>query len=178
MINTQTLARPYAKAAFEFAEEAAQTPQWFTMLELAACALEQAVVVQELGKPTLTRAHKADWLIDLLVGKIDDSFSNFLHVLGEHDRLSLLPAISELYNSYKLEAERVVDVEVETAYELNDEQLQKITAALSKRLDRTVNTKQTVNTALIGGLTIRAGDLVIDSSVRGRLNKLTEIMNS
>lgn len=178
MINTQTLARPYAKAAFEFAKEADQTSQWFTMLELAACTLEQPVVVQELGKPTLTHAHKADLLIDLLAGKVDTSFANFLHVLGEHDRLSLLPAINELYKGYKLEAERVVDVEVETAYELNDEQLQKITAALSKRLERTVKAKQTVNTALIGGLTIRAGDLVIDSSVRGRLNKLTEIMNS
>ncbi len=178
MINTHTLARPYAKAAFEFAQQAKQIDAWFSALELATCALEQPVVVQELAKPTLTRTLKADFLIKLLAGKIDDSFANFLHVLGEHDRLSLLPAISDLYNTYKAEAERVVDVEIETAYELSNEQLEKITAALSKRLERTVNAKQTVNNALIGGLTIRAGDLVIDSSVRGRLNKLAEVMNS
>lgn len=178
MINTHTLARPFARAAFEFAKTANQVDAWFTMLELAACALEQPVVVQELGKPTLTRAHKADLLSNLLAGKIDETFSNFLHIVGEHDRLSLLPTICELYKDYKLEAERVVDAEIETAFELSDEQLQKITAALSKRLERTVKAKQTVNAALIGGLTIRAGDLVIDSSVRGRLDKLAEAMNS
>lgn len=178
MINTHTLARPYARAAFEFAKAANQVDAWFTMLELAACALEQPVVVQELGKPTLTRKNKSELLISLLAGKVDDAFGNFLHVVGEHNRLSLLPTICELYESYKLEAERVVDVEVETAYELDAEQLQKITAALSKRLERTVKAKQTVNAALIGGLTIRAGDLVIDSSVRGRLDKLAEALNS
>lgn len=178
MINTHTLARPYARAAFEFAKEANQVDAWFTMLELAACALEQPIVVQELGKPTLTRARKADLLINLLASNIDTSFGNFLHALGEHDRLSLLPTVCELFEAYKLEAERVVDVEVETAFELSADQLQKITSALSKRLDRTVQAKQTVNAALIGGLTIRAGDLVIDSSVRGRLDKLAEAMNS
>ncbi len=178
MINTHTLARPYARAAFEFAKSANQVNAWLTMLELAACALEQPTVVQQLGKPTLTRAHKADLLVNLLASNIDESFSNFLQLLGENDRLALLPTICELYQEYKLEDERVVDVEVETAYELSEEQLQKITAALSKRLERTVQAKQTVNAALIGGLTIRAGDLVIDSSVRGRLDKLAEAMNS
>lgn len=178
MINTHTLARPYAKAAFAFAKEANQVDAWFTMLELAACALEQPTVVHELGKPTLTRVNKANFLIGLLVNKIDDSFSNFIQLLSEHDRLTLLPTIREFFTVYKLEAERTLDIDVETAFELSNEQLQKITAALSKRLNRTVQAKQTVNSALIGGLTIRAGDLVIDSSVRGRLDKLAEAMNS
>lgn len=178
MINTHTLARPYARAAFEFAKSANQVNAWLTMLELAACAIEQPTVVQQLGKPTLTRAHKADLLTNLLASDIDESFSNFLQLLGENDRLALLPTICELFKAYQLEDERIVDVEVETAYELSEEQLQKITAALSKRLERTVQAKQTVNAALIGGLTIRAGDLVIDSSVRGRLDKLAEAMNS
>lgn len=178
MINSQTLARPYAKAAFEFAQQAKQTDAWFSALELATRALEQSIVVQELAKPTLTRALKADFLINLLAGKIDASFANFLRILGEHDRLALIPAIFDLYHTYKAQAERVIDVQIETAYKLTDDQLEKITVALSKRLDRTINAKQIVNNALIGGLTIKAGDLVIDSSVRGRLNKLAEVMNS
>lgn len=178
MINTHTLARPYAKAAFEFAKETNQVDAWFTMLELAAYALEQPKVVSELGKPTLTRVNKASFMIDLLVNKIDTAFSNFIHLLSEHDRLALLPTICKFFIIYKLEAERTLDVDVETAFELSNEQLQKITAALSKRLNRTVQAKQIVNSALIGGLTIRAGDLVIDSSVRGRLDKLAEAMNS
>lgn len=178
MINNHTLARPYARAAFEFAKSANQIDTWFSMLKAAAYALEQPVVVLELGKSTLTSAKKAKFLVDLLAGNVDDSFSNFLYVLGDNGRLSLLPTICELFKDYKLEAEHIVDVEVETAFALSDEQLQKITSALSKRLDRAVQAKQTVNSALIAGLMIRAGDLVIDSSVRSRLDKLAEAMNS
>lgn len=178
MINNHTLARPYARAAFEFAKNANQVDTWFSMLKAAAYVLEQPTVVLELGKPTLTHAQKANFLANLLAGNVDDSFSNFLYVLGDNGRLSLLPTLCELFEDYKLEAERIVDVEVETAFTLSEEQLQKITNALSKRLDRTVQAKQTVNSALIAGLMIRAGDLVIDSSVRGRLDKLAEAMNS
>ncbi len=178
MINNHTLARPYARAAFEFANSVNQVDAWFSMLKTAAYILEQPTIVLELGKPTLTHAQKAKLVADLMAGNVDDSFSNFLYVLGDNGRLSLLPTLCELFKDYKLEAERIVDVEVETAFALSDEQLQKITNALSKRLDRTVQAKQTINSALIAGLMIRAGDLVIDSSVRGRLDKLAEAMNS
>lgn len=178
MINSRTLARPYARAAFEFASTANNVDAWLVMLDLSSHVVHQEPVIRKLKDPTLGAKEKAELLIALLADKVDESFSNFIKLLGEHERLTLLPVICELYCSYKLEADHVVDVEIETAYKLDDTQLQTITAALSKRLDRTVKATQTVNAALIGGITIHAGDMVIDSSIRGRLNQLTDAMNS
>lgn len=178
MINTQTLARPYAKAAFEFASAAKQSEAWSSMLSLAANAVEVPEVAELLKDPRLTRESKVENVVRLFGNDIDDAFRNFIANMGEHDRLPLLPTVRELFETYKAEAEKTVDVEVQTAYELSAEQLQNLAAALSKRLDRTVNPKQVVNPALIGGLVIRAGDVVVDGSVRGKLSQLAESLKS
>ncbi len=178
MSNINTLARPYAKAAYEFASAAGQVDAWSAMLALTAAAVKEPVVLKQLGKPELTQDGKVAFLKQLCEGKIDDAFGNFLKVLSENDRLTLLPMVYEQYEAIKAEANRTLEVEVESAFALSAEQLQTLAAALSKRLDRTVQPKATVNPALIGGLHIRAGDLVIDGSVRGKLNKLAEALKS
>ena len=101
-----------------------------------------------------------------------------METLGENDRLNVLPTVYELYEELRAETERTVEGEVETAFELSTEQLNNLAAALSKRLDRTVNLQQVVNPALIGGVVIRAGDVVVDGSVRGKLSQLAESLNS
>ncbi|QEY60098.1 F0F1 ATP synthase subunit delta [Pseudomonas sp. C27(2019)] len=178
MSNTNTFARPYAKAAFEYAATASKEDAWSTMLSFSATAVEQAEVVKQLGKPELSKEGKVEFLLQLCKDNTDDEFANFLHQLGENNRLGLLPAISEQFSEYKAEKNRTLEVEVESAFELSAEQLQTLAAALSKRLDRTVKPKAIVNSALIGGLHIRAGDLVIDGSIRGKLNKLAEALKS
>ena len=89
-----------------------------------------------------------------------------------------ISTIRELFEELKAEAEKTLDVEVQTAFELTPAQLQTLAAALSKRLDRTVNPQQVVNPALIGGVVIRAGDVVVDGSVRGKLSQLAESLKS
>ena len=178
MLNTNTLARPYAKAAYEYASTAGQADEWAAMLALTATAVDEPAVIQQLGNPELTRDGKVELLAQLCEGSTSDEFVNFLHVLGENDRLALLPAVYVNYAQLKAEADRALNVEVQSAFELSKEQLQTLAAALSKRLDRTVTPKATVNPELIGGLYIRAGDLVIDGSVRGKLEKLAEALKS
>ncbi len=178
MINTQTLARPYAKAAFEFASAAGQTESWSKMLSLAAIAIEVPEVSALLGDPRLTSESKVQDLVRLLGDDTDEAFRNFVRSLGENDRLSILPTVSELYEDIKAQAEKTLEAEVETAFELSNAQLQTLAAALSKRLDRTVNLQQAVNPALIGGVVIRAGDVVVDGSVRGKLSQLAESLKS
>ena len=178
MSNTNTLARPYAKAAFEYAATASKEDAWSAMLSFSAIAVAQAQVVKQLGKPELSKEDKVTFLLQLCKDNTDNEFKNFLHQLGENNRLVLLPAISEQFAEYKAEKDRTLEVEVESAFELSAEQLHTLAAALSKRLDRTVQPKATVNPALIGGLHIRAGDLVIDGSVRGKLYKLAEALKS
>jgi len=178
MANINTLARPYAKAAFEFASAAKQSDAWSNMLAVSAAFVETPEVVEQLRNPALTSARKAEVLAQLCAEQIDEPFRNFVSALGDNDRLELLPTVRDFFETYKAEAERSIEVEVETAFELSAEQLQTLAAALSKRLDRTVQPTPVVNAALIGGLIIRAGDLVIDGSVRGKLNQLAEALKS
>lgn len=178
MINTQTLARPYAKAAFEFASAAGTTESWSKMLNLAAIAVEVPEVAALLNDPRLTSESKVQGLVRLLGDDADEAFCNYVQTLGENDRLSVLPTVWELYEDIKAQAEKTLEAEVETAFELSNEQLQTLAAALSKRLDRTVNLQQAVNPALIGGVLIRAGDVVVDGSVRGKLSQLAESLKS
>ncbi|TWH64271.1 F-type H+-transporting ATPase subunit delta [Azomonas agilis] len=177
MINNQPLARPYAKAAFELATQTGQIDVWFALLSQAASIVKNPEMAELIGNPKLTQATKVEALISLL-GDTDKAFCNFVATLGENDRLEVIPTIFETFEALKLEAEKSITVEVETAYELSEEQLQTLAASLSKRLDRTVNLQQEVNPALIGGLVIRAGDVVIDGSVRGKLSQLAEALKS
>ncbi len=178
MLNINTLARPYAKAAFEHATAAGQEEAWATMLLLSSNLVQAPEVVQQLGNPSLNKQAKVEFLLQLCKKEADKDFANFLHVLGENGRLELLPTINELFTALVAEKNRAIEVEVQTAFELSAKQLKTLAAALSKRLDRTVQPKATVNPALIGGLFIRAGDLVIDGSVRGKLDKLAEALKS
>jgi F-type H+-transporting ATPase subunit delta len=178
MINIQTLARPYAKAAFEFASAAGRIDAWSGMFSLAAVAVEVPQVAELLKNPRLTSESKVQTLVQLLGSDIDEAFRNFVSTLGDNDRLDVLPTIRELFEELKAEAEKTLDVEVQTAFELTPAQLQTLAAALSKRLDRTVNPQQVVNPALIGGVVIRAGDVVVDGSVRGKLSQLAESLKS
>lgn len=178
MINTQTLARPYAKAAFEFASAAGRIDAWSGMLSLAAVAVDVPQVAELLKNPRLTSESKVGTLVKLFGSDIDEAFRNFVITLGDNDRLEVLPTIRELFEELKAEAEKTLDVEVQTAFELTPAQLQTLAAALSKRLDRTVNPQQVVNPALIGGVFIRAGDVVVDGSVRGKLSQLAESLKS
>ena len=178
MINTQTLARPYAKAAFEFAGSAGRIDAWSGMLSLAAVAVEVPQIADLLKNPRLTSESKVKTLVQLLGSDVDEAFRNFVSTLGDNDRLDVLPTIRELFEELKAEAEKTIDVEVQTAFELTPAQLQTLAAALSKRLDRTVNPQQVVNPALIGGVVIRAGDVVVDGSVRGKLSQLAESLKS
>jgi F-type H+-transporting ATPase subunit delta len=139
MINTQTLARPYAKAAFEFASAAGRIDAWSGMLSLAAVAVDVPQVAELLKNPRLTSDKKVQTLVQLFGSDIDEAFRNFVSTLGDNDRLDVLPTIRELFEELKAEAEKTLDVEVQTAFELTPAQLQTLAAALSKRLDRTVN---------------------------------------
>ena len=178
MINNQPLARPYAKAAFELASEAGQIDAWLDALTQATRLVEAPEVAELLGNPRLTQANKVETLVSLLGTDVDAAFCKFIATLGEHDRLEVIPSIGELFAALKQEAEKSITVQLETAYELSEEQIQTLAASLSKRLDRTVTPQQVVNPALIGGLVVRAGDVVIDGSVRGKLSQLAEALKS
>jgi F-type H+-transporting ATPase subunit delta len=178
MAELTTLARPYAKAAFELAQAQQQLANWSAMLGLAAAVSQDDTMQRMLKAPRLTSAQKAATFIEVCGDKLDAKARNFIHVAAENDRLLLLPEISALFDLYKAEQERSVDVEVTSAFALNQEQQDKLAKVLSARLGREVRLHAAEDAALIGGVIIRAGDLVIDGSVRGKLAQLAEALKS
>jgi len=177
MAELTTLARPYAKAVFQSAQ-AAGTDGWSEQLNLLGAVAQQATMVKVFASPTLTSQQQAAAVVDVCGDALSTQAQNLVQILADNKRLPLLPEIAALYKQYQDEQDRKVDVEVTTAYELGDEAQARLSAALKQKLDREVSLSTTVDQALVGGVVIRAGDTVIDGSVRGRLAKLAEVMNA
>ncbi|NIY84570.1 F0F1 ATP synthase subunit delta [Vibrio hepatarius] len=177
MSDLTTIARPYAKAAFDFAVGKGQLDQWGQMLSFAA-----EVANNEQMKELLTGSVSADKLADIFVTvcgeQVDAHGQNLLKVMAENGRLTALPDVSEQFMALKKEHEKEIDVEVISASELSDEQLANISNKLEQRLERKVKLNCSVDEALLGGVIIRAGDLVIDNSARGRLDRLSDALQS
>jgi F-type H+-transporting ATPase subunit delta len=178
MAESITLARPYANAAFEVAAANNALAQWSQMLKTLAAVSSQAKISELLKSPALTAQQQSDALLSICGDSVSGKGSNMVRLLADNRRLALLPQISELFDTLKDAREKSIDVEMSTAYALSDAVVASLTAALEKRLDRTVKLHSTVNKQLIGGVVIRAGDTVIDNSVRGKLNKLAESLSS
>ena len=178
MAESITIARPYAKAAFQAAKDSQALTEWSEMFGYASAVAADEEVQTILDHPALTSEQKAQFFIDVCGDKLTTEVKNFVFVLSENNRLGLVSDIAELFESYKAQLEQSIDVSIESAFELGDAQSEKLAQALSKKLDRKVVIASTVNQALIGGVIIRANDLVIDASVRGKIAKLAEAISA
>jgi F-type H+-transporting ATPase subunit delta len=178
MAELTTLARPYARAAFEQALAAGALAAWADALATAAAVAAQPRVAQLIAAPGPTPAQKADALIAVCGDALPEAARNFIRVLAENRRLPLLPQVHELFLAFKANQEQAVDLEVSSAFDMPAEQAARLADAIGRKLQRTVRVSTTVDKTLIGGVVIRTADLVIDGSVRGRLAKLSESMNS
>ncbi len=169
MSQALTLARPYARAAFASAQETATLAAWSESLAFAARVAADPQVASLLGNPRLATA---DAVALLSPEGAHEDFTRFLSLLADNHRQQLLPEIAALYAQLRDEAERVVKATVTSATLLPDAELDAIKAALRKRFGRDVDVSTAVDPALIGGAVITAGDVVIDGSLRGKLDRL------
>jgi F-type H+-transporting ATPase subunit delta len=171
MSETLTLARPYARAAFESASGANALADWAQKLRFSAQLVSDSRVGGLIGNPRVGNAE----LTGLLLPPdetVDSPLARFLNLLVENRRAMLLPDIAALFEDYKREAERVLKVTLRTATAVPAEQADKIKVALKKRFGRDIELEQRIDPTVIGGAVIDAGDTVIDGSVRGRLARL------
>jgi len=178
MAEASTLARPYAQAIFELANENSQLSQWSqTMQALAMIAADdqmRALVID----PNIPRADVLDIFFTLATDSLTEQGNNLLKLLSENGRLSLLPKIASQYEVLRAEAENVIEAELISAFEVSDEQKATVEKGLQKRLGRTVHLSCCIDPTLIGGAVVRAGDLVIDGSVQARLDSLTHTLGA
>jgi F-type H+-transporting ATPase subunit delta len=167
-----TIARPYAKAAFEYARAANAFPRWSESLAVAAAMVADPRVRSIAKSPLVTAEQLVEFITEVEGPKPDPHFQNFVRLLAQNRRVLLLPEIAAHYEELRAEAENTVDVEVVSAVALNDAQAEKLKAAVSARLKRQVRMQNSVDPTLLGGAVVRAGDLVIDGSLKGRLQRL------
>ena len=172
MTDKTTIARPYARAAFAAAQARGFLPAWSGALHTAATVIADPRVSTLLGNPRVTAQQLADFLIDIGGGQLGAEWHELVLALAQNGRLAVLPEIATLFDALKDETEGVVDVTVTAATTLDAKQQATLTAALTRRLKRQVRLHNEVDATLIGGAVIRAGDLVIDGSLRTRLERM------
>lgn len=183
MADNNTIARPYAQAAFDVARDSGELSAWSESLTAAGELLADGTVAEYLSNPALNDERRLEFLTGLFarVGASvlsggDKRGTNFLKLLLEYDRVGALPEIAEHFETLKARIENSVDVTVSAATALSAAQQREIAAALEKRLGRNVNLQTELNETLIGGAVIKAGDVVIDGSLRARLSGLTNAL--
>lgn len=172
MAELNTIARPYARAAFETAQASNAFAEWGALLQSAAAAVEQPEFEMLIGNPQVEIDALASLLDEITGTAAGKPGTAFLALLAQRNRLLALPAIALQFEAMRAVAENRADVEVISAVPLTDEQKKAYAKAMQRRLGRDVVIRPRVDATLIGGAVVRAGDLVIDGSVKGRLAKL------
>lgn len=185
MAESATLARPYARAAFEHARDAKALPAWSSLLSAGAAMVDDERFAALIGNPHLSSGELARAILDV-AGKAAGSApadtgtdaANFVNLLAQNGRLALLPEIAAQYEQLRAGVENTVDVEIVSALPLTTEQEKMFVDALTKRFKRTVRLTASVDPALIGGALVRSGDFVLDGSLRDRLTRLAQTMTN
>ncbi|MEJ1958647.1 MAG: F0F1 ATP synthase subunit delta [Nitrosomonadales bacterium] len=176
MAEAISVARPYAIAAFDEASKLADLKGWSDLLLLAADAVANPEVRALITSPRVSRSQLEGLMLVLCGDKLSATQRNFIRLLVESQRLILLPEIAAMFETMRAEAEKSVDVVVTSAFDLDETQRQKITAAMKKRMGRDIRLSCETNRELLGGIIIRAGDKVIDGSARTHLSELANAL--
>jgi F-type H+-transporting ATPase subunit delta len=176
MAEKVTLARPYARAAFEAAQEHKDFERWSQMLAAAAATVADERVVKLLSSPRVQPTELVELIAE--ASSADERGRNFLGTLAVNRRLGVLPEVAAMYEELRAAEENITDVHVTSAVQLDEAQCARLSAALNKRLKREVRLHCAVDAGLIGGAVVRAGDFVIDGSLKARLERLaSQIMH-
>ena len=175
MSSALTLARPYARAAFETAHSHADLAGWAEKLAFAAEVAADSGVAALFGNPRLSSSQLASLFLPR-DEKTDTDFGRFISLLADNGRLPVLPEIGALFEQLKLDSERTLKVRLRTATRVDAAELEKISAALKRRFNRDIELSQSIDPKMLGGAIIDAGEIVIDGSVRGRLARLEQAL--
>lgn len=174
MTELATLARPYAEAAFKCAKQSGSAADWSKSLQFLALVVNAPELRSIIDNPRVGRQRVSDLLLDISQGHLLDSAENLVKLLVENDKLKLLPTISNLFEQLKADDEGYVNVDLLSAYALSKAEQNKYVTMLEKLLNKKVNASMAVDKSLIGGIIAKAGDKVIDGSIRGQLQQLAK----
>lgn len=174
MSELATLARPYAQAVFERAIEANASAKWSDMLGFLAAVAADKSVAALIRNPKVDKQSLTRLLLDICSGQVDGEGENLVKLLVANGRMALIPYIKGIYEQHRADKEGYIDVEVRAAYSMTKEEQKQLAKTLQKNLKKKPHIKMVVDASLIGGFIARAGDKVIDGSVKGQLQQLAK----
>lgn len=176
MSELYAVARPYAQAAFNQALESASIDKWTIALEKLAIAVNDEQLAAILSNPSIQKQQVLDLLVDI-VSDTDLFIKNFILLLAEYNRLPLASIIFELYKTFKMDHEKIVDAHVFSPFKLEAAQLDRLRHALAKKLNHEVICHEHLDQSLISGVVVRVGDTVINHSIRDKINRFKAHLN-
>ncbi len=172
MSENVTAARPYAKAIFELAKKGASFDAWSERLKFLSAVVADKNVATVLEQPNTTAVERAGMIEKIAGDKLDSEGANAVRLLAENGRLGLMGSIATLFDEYRAEDEGTLQATVISAIALDDNYRAKLATSLERKFNKKIDIVNTIDESLIGGAIIRAGDVVIDGSVKGKLEQL------
>jgi F-type H+-transporting ATPase subunit delta len=173
MSELSTLARPYAEAVFRLAKDENDLAGWSSRIATLAAIVFDTQVARLITDPAVSADRVASLIIEVAGADLGERGANFVKVLAENDRLSLLPEVVSQFETLKANAEGTLEATITSALELTQAQVDDLVAGLKAKFNRAVNVQVVVDPELIGGAVIAIGDQVIDGSVKGRLQTMS-----
>jgi F-type H+-transporting ATPase subunit delta len=173
MAEKSTIARPYAEAVFALAKAQKQLKAWSDILQTAAAVAMNDDMQAMISNTNVRKDQVAKLMIDVCGNKFSAEGKNLIRLLAENRRLIFLAEIAAQYEALRAEEEKTIDAEVIAAFEVSAAQQKQIAEKLKARLGREVSLSCRVDSTLLGGAIIKAGDLVIDGSTKGQIQKLS-----
>ena len=172
MAELTTIARPYAEAAFGFAKQRGELDKWSEMLALLVGVYQDNQFQEAVAGPTVTSGDVEKLMLSVCGERIDGQARNLVQLLVRNGRLAVLAEVQSMFEQLKSEDEGVIEATIDSAFPLQDQQLEKIVNILTKRYNKKISPTVGVDSELIGGIKVQVGDKVWDASVRGRLQEM------
>ncbi len=173
MAEIRTLARPYAQAVFDLANADKTLKEWSDKLALLSEVVVNEDMIEMIDNPDITNEQVISLFADVCKDNLDEQGINFVKLATENDRLTIIPNIAESFEALCAEEGGSIEAQVISAYAVNATQKKSIATALKNKFGREVTLTTTTDKSLLGGAIIRAGDIVIDGSVKTQLEKIT-----
>lgn len=178
MTNLNIIAKPYARAAYEFASKDGVVDQWLEALTVFKALVTDKNVLNLISSPIYSQTQIVSTIVDQLNGKVDQKILNFLKLIAEKNKLLIIPQVKDLFEEFKNLASGNKKAVVILAYEADKALLKELKEKLAKRFDCTIDMDVKIDSKILGGAIVRVGDTVIDNSVSGRLDKMKNILLS
>ncbi|AAU90746.1 ATP synthase F1, delta subunit [Methylococcus capsulatus str. Bath] len=178
MSELTTLARPYAVAVFKAAKEAGNIQEWADMLEFLKQVMADPLMQRAASDPKAGKDRFIAKFLDLCKGHVIPEGENFIRLLASNGRLGLVGTIADMFAEFRAEEEGYVDVDVITAYPLEESETTNLNALVEKWMSRKGRLHVTVDESLIAGVVLRAGGRVVDASVHGQLQRLAKRLSN